>query len=136
MALLEALVPVGILVPPDDTMRLVPIGARVVAAHISPSAESLTAELGLVFWFDTATHLLPINRMATFNLHAVSMFSLRTVPLLRGPVLITSIRAGHPEGLTSDQITALRNEPEPAWAAGWLMRIRVHGDTRRRRRDR
>ncbi|OBG75814.1 MULTISPECIES: hypothetical protein [unclassified Mycobacterium] len=137
VALLEALVPVGILVQRDESMKLVPVlGDGVVAAHVGTAAESLTAEHGLVFWFDPATNSLPINRMATFNLHAVSAFSLRTVPLLRGAVLITGMRAGHPEGLTSQQIKALRNEPEPAWLAGWLMGLRIKGDKRRRRRTR
>ncbi|ETB37926.1 MULTISPECIES: hypothetical protein [Mycobacterium avium complex (MAC)] len=133
VAVLEALVPVGILVAPDESMKLVPVlGGGVVAAHVGASADSLTADHGLVFWFDPATHSLPINRMATFNLHAVSAFSLRTVPLLRGTVLITGMRAGLPAGLTGEQIKALRNEPEPAWLAGWLMRIRVARDNRRR----
>lgn len=81
VAVLEALVPVGILVAPDESMKLVPVlGGGVVAAHVGASADSLTADHGLVFWFDPATHSLPINRMATFNLHAVSAFSLRTGP--------------------------------------------------------
>ncbi|SOJ57035.1 hypothetical protein MSIMFB_04513 [Mycobacterium simulans] len=136
IALLKSLVPVGILVAPDETMRLVPIGVGVVAAYVGASAESLTAEHGLVFWFDAATDLLPVNRMATFNLHAVSEFSIRTVPLLRGAVLVTGMRAGRPDGLSSDQIKALRSEHEPAWLAGWLMHLRVEGDKRRRRRHR
>lgn len=136
IALLEALVPVGILVPPDESMRLVPISADVVAAHIGPSAESLTAEHGLVFWFDAATDLLPVNRMATLNLYGASQFSITTVPLLRGAVLITGMRAGQPDGLSSDQIKALRNQRGPAWAAGWVMHTRVEGDKRRRRRHR
>ncbi|PBJ65933.1 hypothetical protein BB737_10245 [Mycobacterium avium subsp. hominissuis] len=115
-------------------MRLVPIGAGVVAAYVGGSAESLTAGHGLVFWFDAATDLLPVNRMATLNLHAVSNFSIRTVPLLRGAVLITGMRAGQPAGLSSDQIKALRSERELAWVTGWFMQIRVGSDTRRRRR--
>lgn len=134
VALLEALVPVGILVLPDETMKLVPIGAGVVSDHVGPSAESLTAEHGLVFWFDAAASSLPINRMATLSLHAVSKLSLRAVALLRGAVLITGMRAGQPDGLTSNQIKALRNEPEPGWVAGWLLRLRAEGDKRRRRR--
>jgi hypothetical protein len=135
-ALLEALVPVGILVSPDEMMKLVAIDPRVVAAHVGASAESMTAQHDLVFWFDAATDSLPINRMATLNLHAVSNFSIRTVPLLRGAVLITGMCAGHPAGLSSAQIKALRNEHEPAWLAGWLMHIRVEHDKRRRRRHR
>lgn len=135
VALLEALVPVGILVPPDESMKLVPIiGGGLVATHVGESAESLTAEHGLVFWFDPATNSLPINRVATLNLHAVSKFSIRTVPVLRGAVLITGMRAGQPDGLTPQQINALRNEPEPAWVAGCLMGIRVKSDKWRRRR--
>ncbi|WP_204815313.1 hypothetical protein [Mycobacterium riyadhense] len=125
----------GILVPPDESMKLVPIGAGVVAVHVGPSAESLTAEHGLVFWFDAATDGLPINRMATLNLHAVSNFSIGTVPLLRGAVLITGMLAGQPDGLSSDQIKALRCQREPAWFAGWIMHIRAEGDKRRRRRN-
>lgn len=134
VALLEALVPVGIVVLPDETMKLVPINADVVITCVGASAESLTVEHGLVFWFDAAaTDLNPINRMATLNLHAVSKFSIRTVPLLHGPVLITGMRAGRPDGLSFDQIRALRTEREPAWVTGWLMHIRVEGDKRRRR---
>lgn len=134
IALLEALVPVGLLVAPNESMKLVPvIGDGVVAAHVGALAESLTAEHGLVFWFDPATASLPINSAATFNLHAVSTFSLRTVPLLRGAVLITGMRGGQPDGLTSEQIKALRNEREPAWLTGWLMSLRARSDNRRRR---
>ncbi|GAB4684144.1 hypothetical protein MOKP106_22290 [Mycobacterium avium subsp. hominissuis] len=134
IALLEAMVPVGILVTPDESMRLVPIGAGVVTAYIGGPAESLTVEHGLVFWFDAATDSLPVNRMATLNLHAVSNFSIRTVPLLRGAVLITGMRAGQPDGLSSEQIKALRSERAAAWVTGWLMQIRVDSDTRRRGR--
>lgn len=136
IALLEARVPVGILVSPDETMKLVPIRAGVVSAHVGVSAESLTVEHGLVFWFDAATISLPINRMATANLHAVSTFSIRTVPLLRGAVLITGMHAGRPAGLSSEQIKALRTHREPAWVAGWIMHLRIEGDQRRRRRSR
>jgi hypothetical protein len=135
IALLQSLVPVGILVAADESMALVPaVDEAVVAAHVGVSAESLSADHGLVFWFDAATALAPINRMATLNLHAVSRFSIRTVPLLRGPVLITAMRAAQPAGLSPEQIKALRSEPEPAWLAGWLMHTRVEADKRRRQR--
>lgn len=84
IALLEAHVPVGLLMPTDETMRLVHITRDVVEAHVGAAAESVTTTDGLVFWFDVGSGNLAVNRMATLNLLAVSSFSARTVPLLRG----------------------------------------------------
>lgn len=134
LALLEAMVPVGILVPPDESMRLVPIHAHVVAAHVGHSAESLTVKHGLAFWFDPAVDRLAVNRMATLNLIAVSAFSTRTVPLLRGAVLITGTCEGRPDGLSVEQMKALHSERRLGWLVGWLMHIREEGDKQRRRR--
>jgi len=74
-----------------------------------------------------------VNRMATLNLLAVSEFSPRTVPLLRGQVLITGQVAGQPDGLTHQQMKALRREPGPVWWLNWVMHMRVERDEQRRR---
>ena len=133
IALLEAQVPVGLLIPADETMRLVHITHGVVEANVGLSAESVTTADGLVFWFDAGTDCLAVNRMATLNLLAVSEFSPRTVPLLRGQVLITGQVAGQPDGLTHQQMKALRREPGPVWWLNWVMHMRVERDEQRRR---
>lgn len=112
IALLEAQLPVGILMPDDDTMRLVHVKPGVVEAHVGPAAEAVTTTGGLVFWFSAAAATgVKVNRVASLNLLAVSDFSPRTVPLLRGPVLAASQHAGHPDGLTLEQMTALQGGP-------------------------
>ena len=134
IALLESQVPVGLLVAADDTMRLVPVTRGVVEANVGRSAESLTTADGLVVWFDVGADFLPVNRMATLNLLAVSDFSPRTVPLLRGQVLITGQVAGQPDGLTHRQLKVLRREPGPAWWVNWILHMRVERDDQRRHR--
>jgi hypothetical protein len=134
IALLEAQVPVGLLMSADETMRLVRVTRGVVEAHVGRAAESVTTADGLVFWFDTAADCLAVNRMATLNLLAVSEFSPRTVPLLRGQVLITGQLGGQPDGLTHPQMKALRREPGPVWWVNWVMHVRVERDEQRRRR--
>lgn len=134
IALLEAQVPVGLLIPADETMRLVRISRGVVEAHVGRSAESVTTADGLVFWFDTAADCLAVNRMATLNLLAVSEFSPRTVPLLRGQVLITGQLGGQPDGLTHPQTKVLRRDPGPVWWVNWVMHMRLERDTQRRQR--
>ncbi|MEU0498075.1 hypothetical protein [Mycobacterium sp. NPDC006124] len=124
VALLEAQVPVGLLMPADETMRLVHVTRGVVETHVGASAESVTTADGLVFWFDAGAGNLPVNRMATLNLLAVSEFSARTVPLLRGPALVTGRRGDHPDGLTQRQMQVLRREPGPAWLVGWILHMR------------
>lgn len=133
VALLRAGVPIGILVPTDQTMRLVPIARGVVETYIGSSAESVTTPDGLVFWFDASADVVAVNDMATLNLLAVSDFSPRTVPLLRGTVLITGQSAGNPDGLTHAQTKALRRESGPRWWIGWMLHMRVEGDAQRRR---
>lgn len=108
VALLEAQVPVGLLMPVDETMRLVHVTRGVVEEHVGASAESVTTTDGLVFWFDAGAGNRAVNRMATLNLLAASDFSARTVPLLRGPALVTGQEAGHPAGLTHHQMKVLR----------------------------
>jgi len=133
VALLEAQVPVGLLMPADETLRLVHITHGVVEAHVGASAESVTTTDGLVFWFDAAAGNVAVNRMATLNLLAVSDFSARTVPLLRGTALVTGQHAGHPAGLTLHQMELLRREPGPAWWVGWILHMRLERDRQHRR---
>jgi hypothetical protein len=133
VALLEAQVPVALLMPADETMRLVPVAPGVVEAHVGLSAESLTTADGLVVWFDVSADDLPVNRMATLNLLAVSDFSPRTVPLLRGQVLITGQVAGLVAGLTHHQMKVLRRESGPVWWVNWVLHMRVERDEQRRR---
>lgn len=134
IALLVAQAPIGILMPDDATIRLVALTPGVVEAHVGLAAEPVTTLDGIVFWFDASGSNLPVNRMAILNLLAVSNFSARTVPLLRGCVLATGQRAGRPEGLTVEQMKALQRESEPAWWVHWVMHMRVEGDRQRRRR--
>ncbi|XTP38350.1 hypothetical protein ACORG1_33305 (plasmid) [Mycobacterium sp. TJFP1] len=134
VALLEAQLPVGILMPDDQTMRLVHVKPGVIEAHVGPAAESVTTTDGLVFWFsEAATTDLKVNRVATLNLLAVSDFSPRMVPLLRGPVLATSQLAGHPDGLTLAQMKALHRESgPPVWWVNWVLHVRVERDRQHR----
>lgn len=124
IALLEAQVPIGILMPDDANIRLVPVDDNVVETHVGPAAEAVTTNDGIVFWFDVSSTGLAINRMATLNLLAVSNFSARTVPLLRGCVLAPGQRAGRPHGLTLEQTRAFRVEAEPVWWVNSVMSIR------------
>ncbi|MBY0291299.1 MAG: hypothetical protein K2X52_29790 [Mycobacteriaceae bacterium] len=133
IALLEAEVPIGILMPDDATMRLIPVFHGVVETHVGSAAESVTTNNGIVFWFDVTTTDRQVNRMATLNLLAVSNFSARTVPLLRGPVLATGQLAGRPYDLTHEQTRAFRRESEPVWWVNSVMYLRVKADERRRR---
>ena len=134
IALLVAQVPIGILMPDDATIRLVALTPGVVEAHVGPVAEPVTTHDGIVFWFDASRSNVSINRMAMLNLLAVSDFSARTVPLLRGCVLATGQRGGCLEGLTVEQMKAFQRESEPAWWVHWVLHIRVEGDRQRRRR--
>lgn len=132
-ALLEAQVPIGIYMPDDATIRLVAITSDVVQTHVGPAAEPVTTNEDIVFWFDASGAGFAVNRMATLNLLAVSNFSARTVPLLRGRVLATGQRAGRPHGLTHAQTKAFRRESEPVWWVNWVLFTRVQRDRRRRR---
>lgn len=132
VALLEAQVSVGLLMPADETMRLVHLTHGVVEEHVGASAESVTSTDGLVFWFDAGAGIRAVNRMATLNLLTASDFSARTVPLLRGPALVTGEHAGHPAGLTHHQMNVLRREPGPAWWVGWVLHARVERDRQHR----
>lgn len=132
IALLEAQVPVGLLMPTDETMRLVHITRDVVEAHVGAAAESVTTTDGLVFWFDVGSGNLAVNRMATLNLLAVSSFSARTVPLLRGTALVTGQRAGNPAGLSDEQIEVLGRDPGPVWWVTSILRMRVGRDRQHR----
>lgn len=108
--LLGAQVPIGILMPDDEALRLVAVTGGVVEAHVGTSAESVTTNDGVVFWFDASDANIAVNRMATLNLLAVSGFSAHTVPLLRGTVLTTGHLAGRPQGLTRHQTKAFRQD--------------------------
>ncbi|BBN50937.1 hypothetical protein [Mycobacterium avium] len=136
IALLEAQVPIGILMPGDATIRLVPVDDNVVQTYLGPAAEAVTTNYGIIFWFDVSSTGLVINRMATLNLLAVSNFSARTVPLLRGCVLATGQRGGRPHGLTLEQTRAFRVEAEPVWWVNSVMSVRGERDRWRRRRRR
>ena len=131
--LLRAQAPIGILMPDDETLRLVAVTDGVVEARVGATAESVTANDGIVFWFDASDANIAVNRMATLNLLAVSAFSVRTVPLLRGTVLATGHLAGRPHGLTRDQTKAFQQESEPTWWVNWVMHMREERDRQRRR---
>lgn len=135
--LLAAQAPVGILSTADEFMRLVEIAPGVVTAHVGEAAESVTTGNGYVFWFSAAADALDVNRTATLNLHAVSDHSSRTVPFLRGDILITGLASdGGPAGLTIAQIQQMGTEPEPTWWANWVLHVRYETDKQRRRRHR
>lgn len=55
--------PIGILMPDDATMRLVPVFRGAVETHVGSSAESVTTNNGIVFWFDATNTESQINRI-------------------------------------------------------------------------
>lgn len=135
--LLAAGVPVGILSTADEFMRLVEIKRGVVDALVGAAAESVTTGNGYVFWFSAAAVGLDVNRTATLNLYAVSRYSVRTVPFLRGDVLITGLADdGGPARLTIPQIRQMGSDPEPRWWSNWVLHVRYETDKQRRRRHR
>ncbi|MCA2247513.1 hypothetical protein JF729_06845 [Mycobacterium intracellulare] len=109
-ALLWTEAEVGILVTSDEQMHLVAIGDRVVADCVGEQSETLTGRGGVVFWFREGA--LPVNRMATLNLLAATWISAFTLPLLRGPVLMTGADSdGGPAGLSGPQFQFLKSGP-------------------------
>lgn len=95
-------------------MHIVEVRPGVVAAVVGgPHAEAITSASGIGFWFNVvAQQGYGVNRMATLNLHAVLGLSAREVPLLYGPILVAGQdAAGHPAGLSGDQIKDLRGGP-------------------------
>jgi hypothetical protein len=118
----------------DDSIRAVELHADVVAQYVGTDrAESATAKGGLVFWFDGDSRL-DINRMATLHLFAVSGMSVREVPLLHGPVLITGWAGDGPSGMTGEHRRALkRSHPGPWWRYELVLRWRSAQDEHRRR---
>jgi hypothetical protein len=77
-----------------------------------PYLETLTIrDTAIVFWFSPALHRV-VNPMATELLLATTRFAARTVPLLRGDIVITSHDiAGNVLGLTEPQIGWLLHHP-------------------------
>lgn len=135
--LLRSGAPFGIVVSTNASMRVVPIDSDSPApAHLPPeSIESTTTRVGIVFWFDAnPAPCTPINTMAVLHLLAVSGLTVHTIPLLRGPVLLSASSDGQPAGLTKDHLAALMQTPQPLW--WWpeaVLRWRVARDHRRRR---
>ncbi len=76
--LLRSQVPIGILMPDDETLRLVAVTDGVVEAHFGTTAESVTTNDGIVFWFDASDarrrgqpdgHTQPAFRVGLFGPH-------------------------------------------------------------------
>lgn len=63
---------VGIVVAPDEEMRLVAIGEAVVADSVGDPVDTLTAVGGVAFWFCSTDRSSAVNRMATLNLFAAT----------------------------------------------------------------
>ena len=124
---------VGIVVAPDEEMRLVAIGEAVVADSVGDPVDTLTAVGGVVFWFCSTDRSSAVNRMATLNLFAATKFSALTVPLLYGPVLITGVDGhGKLTGLSRDQFGLLKAGPSPNWWARLILQARQRRSERRR----
>ncbi|MDM2402097.1 hypothetical protein PP613_23470 [Mycobacteroides abscessus] len=127
--------PYAVFLDIDDSIRAVELHADVVAQYVGTDrAESATVKGGLVFWFD-ADSRHDINQMATLHLFAASGLSVREVPLLHGPVLITGWSGDAPSGMTGEHRKALkRSHPGPWWRYEVVLRWRSAQDVRRRRR--
>ena len=85
--------------------------------------EALTSrDAAIVFWFSPALHRF-INPAATGFLLAATSFSARTVPILRGDILITSHdTAGNAVGLSQREINRLLFHPPNFWEVRILSR--------------
>lgn len=107
-------------------MHLVAISDRVVTDCVGAQSETLTGSGGVVFWFREAASALPVNRMATLNLFAATWMSAFTVPLLRGPVLITGADPhGGAIGLSGPQFQLLKSGPGANWWQRIILRLRT-----------
>ena len=102
------------------------------------SLESLTSADGrLDFWF---TPLLRgcnhrVNKLATELLLAATRFNARTVPLMRGNVVLaTHDHTGALAGLTHEQIADLAARNKPTSRDDWMLAKRYGRDERRHRR--
>lgn len=125
--------PFGVFVDTDEVIRGVEVHIGVVAELLGTDrAESATAPMGLVFWFNPdSPH--DINAMATLHLFAVAGMSVWEVPLLHGPVLITGWHDRELVGMTREQRRALKySHPGPWWRYGLVLRWRTRQDRRRR----
>lgn len=116
---------VGIVITANEQMHLTAISERVVPDCVGSSADTFSADHDLVFWFASTDCSPDVNRMATLNLYAATTLSARVVPLLHGPVLITSIADGRPRGLSGSQLKFLRQRPEPNWWARTVLETRL-----------
>jgi hypothetical protein len=127
LALLWSRSAVGVFVATDEQMHFVQIGPTVVADCLGNGAvQTLTTAGGIVFWFRARDPDLLINRMATLNVLVAGELAARSVPLLRGPVLISGFDpSGTPSGLSDGQIDRLKAEPQMSWWSERLLRIRV-----------
>jgi hypothetical protein len=127
LALLWSRSAVGIFVAIDEQMHFVQIAPTVVADCLGNGAvQTLTTAGGIVFWFraDDADSL--INRMATLNLLVAGEMAARSVPLLRGPVLISGLDpSGAASGLSDDQLDRLTAEPDMTWWSERLLWMRA-----------
>ncbi|KEF95046.1 hypothetical protein K883_05231 [Mycobacterium sp. TKK-01-0059] len=124
-ALLWTQAQLGIVVTVEERMHLVAISDHVVTDCIGKQVETLTARGGVVFWFGHAGRNAPVNRMATLNLFAAATMSAFTLPLLRGPVLITGADPrGNPSGLSGSQFQLLKSGPGANWRQRLIFRLR------------
>lgn len=127
-ALLWMQAQLGIVVTAEERMHLVAISDHVVTDCIGEQVETLTARGGVVFWFGHTGRNAPVNRMATLNLFAAATMSAFTVPVLRGPVLITGADPeGNPSGLSGSQFQLLKSGPGANWRQRLIFRLRERG---------
>ncbi|GAB4664128.1 hypothetical protein MOKP76_13850 [Mycobacterium avium subsp. hominissuis] len=127
-ALLWTQAQLGIVVTAEERMHLVAISDHVVTDCIGKQVETLTARGGVVFWFGHTGRIAPVNRMATLNLFAAATMSAFTLPLLRGPVLITGADpVGNPSGLSGSQFQLLKSGPGANWQQRLIFRLRQRG---------
>jgi hypothetical protein len=127
LALLWSQSAVGIFIGTDELMHFVQIGAAVVTDCLgNGSVQTLTTTGGLVFWFRARDPDPLINRMATLNLLVAGEMAARSVPLLRGPVLISSLDpSGAASGLSDDQLDRLTADPDMTWWSERLLWMRA-----------
>ena len=100
--------------------------------------ESLTStDCTIDFWLTPSLHLSnrQVNRTATELLLATTRFSARSVPLLRGNIVLASHESdGSLAGLTDAQIRWLV-DTEPTRRDEWTLARRFSDDERRQRRE-
>lgn len=126
--------PIAVRVGADECVDLVRVTPKVIDEVFGGRpVDSLTGSQGrIAFWFSPDAAGMKVNQMAILWLITAAGVPARSLPLLRGLVLITGIDAsGKPSGLSDEQLEELSSDV--SWFQRWVLRWRVMGDADKRR---